>query len=61
MEVLRLIAAWKSSREIAEALLISEGTVGRHVTNLYGKIGAQNRAEATAYAFAHELATPALP
>jgi DNA-binding NarL/FixJ family response regulator len=55
VEVLRLIAAGKSTREIATALTIAEGTVERHVTNLYGKIGARNRAEATSYAHAHAL------
>ncbi|HLZ68936.1 MAG TPA: LuxR C-terminal-related transcriptional regulator [Dehalococcoidia bacterium] len=54
-EVLRLIAAGKGTREIAAALTIAEGTVERHVTNLYRKIGAANRAEATAYAFRHGL------
>ncbi len=55
-EVLRLIAAGRSTHEIAAALVISEGTVERHVTNLYGKIGARGRADATAYAFRHGLA-----
>jgi non-specific serine/threonine protein kinase len=61
VEVLCLIAAGKSTREIADALVISEATVGRHVTNLYGKIGASNRADATAYAFRHQIAAPATP
>jgi DNA-binding CsgD family transcriptional regulator len=56
-EVLRLIAAGMSTREIAEILVISEGTVGRHVTNVYRKIGAKNRADATAYAFRQRLAS----
>lgn len=60
-EVLRLIAAGQSTRQIAAALVVSEGTVGRHVTNLYSKIGAQNRAEATAYAFRHQLTSPPTP
>jgi DNA-binding CsgD family transcriptional regulator len=58
VEVLRLIADGKSTREIAETLVISEGTVERHVSNLYAKIGARSRAEATAYAFRHALTTP---
>jgi DNA-binding CsgD family transcriptional regulator/tetratricopeptide (TPR) repeat protein len=56
VEVLRLIAAGKSTREIGAALVISDKTVERHVSNLYGKIGAVNRADATAYAFRHGLA-----
>jgi DNA-binding CsgD family transcriptional regulator len=58
VEVLRLIAAGQSTRAIADALVIADKTVERHVSNLYGKIGAQNRAEATAYAFRHALAHP---
>jgi DNA-binding NarL/FixJ family response regulator len=53
--VLRLIAAGKSNREIAQELSLSVRTVERHVTNLYGKIDARGRADATAYAFTHGL------
>jgi len=56
VQVLRLIAAGSSNREIAEALVLSERTVARHVTNIYSKIGAHSKAEATAYAFRHDLA-----
>jgi DNA-binding NarL/FixJ family response regulator len=49
-EVLRLIAAGRTSTEIAEELTLSVRTVARHITNLYTKIGARNKAEATAYA-----------
>ncbi|HZQ35959.1 MAG TPA: LuxR C-terminal-related transcriptional regulator [Dehalococcoidia bacterium] len=55
VEVVRLIAAGRSTREIAAALSIAEGTVERHLTNLYGKIGVRNRAEATSYAHRHGL------
>lgn len=51
LEVLRVIAAGRSTRELATDLGISEGTVERHVTNLYTKIGVHSRAEAAAYAF----------
>jgi ATP/maltotriose-dependent transcriptional regulator MalT len=50
MEVLCRVAAGKSNREIAEELVIAEGTVRRHVSNIYNKIGAINRSEATRYA-----------
>jgi DNA-binding NarL/FixJ family response regulator len=50
-----LIAAGKSNREIAEEFSLSVRTVERHVTNLYGKIDARGRADATAYAFTHGL------
>ncbi|HEY7296056.1 MAG TPA: LuxR C-terminal-related transcriptional regulator [Dehalococcoidia bacterium] len=59
VEVLCLIAAGKSTREIAEELTIAEGTVERHVTNLYGKMGVRNRAEATSYAHANGLVAAA--
>jgi DNA-binding CsgD family transcriptional regulator/pimeloyl-ACP methyl ester carboxylesterase len=56
VEVLRLVAAGRSNREIAEGLVLSERTVARHVTNIYGKTNAGSRAEATAYALRHGLA-----
>ena len=57
-EVLRLIAAGKSNHDIARALFLSPRTVQRHVANLYLKIGANNRAEATAYALRPGLNDP---
>jgi DNA-binding NarL/FixJ family response regulator len=54
-EVLASIARGLSNREIAEALGISERTIARHITNLYQKIGARNKADATAYALKHNL------
>lgn len=59
VQVLRLIAAGRSNREIAEDLLVSERTVARHVTNIYVKIEVHSKAEATAYAFRHDLAEAA--
>jgi non-specific serine/threonine protein kinase len=55
LEVLRLVASGRSNREIAEELVLSVRTVERHVTNLYAKIGARGKADATAYAFRHAL------
>ena len=55
-EVLALIAAGCSTREIAEQLVISNHTVERHITHVYQKIGARGRAEAAAYALRHGLA-----
>ena len=55
VQVLRLIATGLSNREIAAELLLSERTVARHVTNIYTKIGVHSKAEATAYAFRHDL------
>jgi DNA-binding NarL/FixJ family response regulator len=56
-EVLGLLAAGGSNREIAEALVISDRTVARHLTNLYRKIGVTSRTQATRYAIDHGLAT----
>jgi DNA-binding NarL/FixJ family response regulator len=50
VEVLRLIAAGKSNREIGDGLFISVRTVERHITNIYRKIDAHGRADAAAYA-----------
>jgi pimeloyl-ACP methyl ester carboxylesterase/DNA-binding CsgD family transcriptional regulator len=50
VEVLRLIAAGKSNAQIADELVLSVNTVIRHVSNVYAKTGAGNRAEATAFA-----------
>jgi ATP/maltotriose-dependent transcriptional regulator MalT len=55
LEVLRLVAAGKSNREIASALVISEHTVARHLQNIYAKLRVSSRAAATAFAFEHEL------
>ena len=55
LEVLRLVAAGKSNREIAAALVISEHTVARHVQNIFGKLGVSSRTAAGAFAFEHRL------
>lgn len=56
LEVLALIAAGRSNQEIADALVLSIKTVQRHGANIYAKIGAHNRSEATAFALRHRLA-----
>ena len=55
-EVLRLIARGLTNREISGLLVLSERTVSRHITNLYGKLALRSRAEATAYAIRQGLA-----
>jgi DNA-binding CsgD family transcriptional regulator len=57
VEVLRLIAAGKTNQEIADQLFISLNTVLRHVSNIFSKTGAANRAEAVAYASRRGLIT----
>jgi DNA-binding CsgD family transcriptional regulator len=56
VEVLRLIAAGRSDREIAEALGISERTAQNHVLHIRNKLGLESRAAAAAYAVRHGLA-----
>jgi DNA-binding NarL/FixJ family response regulator len=46
LEVLRLVAAAMSNAQVASRLFISEGTVKRHLTNIYGKLGAASRVDA---------------
>lgn len=58
LEVLALIAAGKTTREIAHSLTVAESTVTRHTTNILEKIGARNRAEATGYAYRLGLVMP---
>ena len=59
VEVLRLIAAGKSNREVATELVLSIRTVERHIFNIYSKINAHGRAAATSYAISHQLIDPA--
>lgn len=55
LEVLRLVAAGRSNREIASALVISEHTVARHLQNIFAKLGVSSRTAASAFAFEHDL------
>ena len=57
VEVLRLVAAGKSNREIATELFISLNTVFHHVSNILNKTSSANRTEAAAYAAQHGLVT----
>ncbi|MEA2584129.1 MAG: hypothetical protein QOF33_2214 [Thermomicrobiales bacterium] len=54
-EILRLLAAGRTDREIAEALFVSPRTVNSHTTRIYGKIDVRSRAEAAAWAVRHGL------
>jgi predicted ATPase/DNA-binding CsgD family transcriptional regulator len=51
IEVIRLLADGRSSREIGDALFISHRTATTHVTNIFDKLGVDNRAAAVARAF----------
>ncbi len=50
-DVLRLIAAGQSNREIARTLFVSEATVKTHVNRIFAKTGSRDRAQATRYAY----------
>jgi LuxR family maltose regulon positive regulatory protein len=50
LEVLRLIAEGGSNQSIADALVISVGTVKSHINRILGKLDARNRTEAVAHA-----------
>src|SRR5579862_4969691 len=56
-EVLRLIAAGRSNREIAAVLYIAPKTASVHVSNILGKLGAASRTEAAAIAHREGLIT----
>jgi len=59
VEVLRLIAAGQSNREIARSLFVSEATVKTHVNRIFAKTSSRDRAQATRYAYTHGYADPA--
>jgi DNA-binding CsgD family transcriptional regulator len=58
LEVLRLMAAGRTNKEIAAALVISMNTVANHVAHVLAKTGASNRTGAAAYAAQHHLFEP---
>jgi DNA-binding CsgD family transcriptional regulator len=55
LEVVRLLAAGRTNQAIAAELYLSEKTVARHVSNIFGKLGVASRTAAAAYAFEHGL------
>jgi DNA-binding CsgD family transcriptional regulator len=55
LQVLRLVATGKTNKEIAAQLSLSEKTVDRHVSNIFGKVDVTTRAAATAFAYEHHL------
>ncbi len=46
IEVLRLVTKGATNREIAATLVIAEGTVRNHLTNILGKLGVSDRTQA---------------
>jgi DNA-binding NarL/FixJ family response regulator len=57
-EVLRLIGAGQSNREIARTLFVSEATVKTHVNRIFAKTASRDRAQAIRYAYTHGYADP---
>ena len=55
VEVLRLVASGRSNTEIAAELVLSEKTVARHLSNIFGKLDVSSRTAAAAFAFEHHL------
>jgi len=55
VEVLRLLSRGKTNREIATTLVIAPKTVGRHVENIYAKLGVSTRAGAALFTAEHAL------
>jgi DNA-binding CsgD family transcriptional regulator/tetratricopeptide (TPR) repeat protein len=55
VEVVRLVAAGRTNREIAVGLGISERTVDRHVSNIFSKLRVSSRSAATAAAYERGL------
>jgi len=50
LELLSLIAGGLSNREVAAKLVLTEGTVKWHLSNIYGKLGVSSRTQAVARA-----------
>jgi len=59
-DVLRLIAAGHSNREIAKKLFVGEATVKSHINRIFTKTGCRDRAQAVQYAFTHGYADPGI-
>ena len=53
LQVLRLLASGRTTKEIAGELIVAVSTADRHITHIYNKLHVHNRAEATALAVKH--------
>lgn len=49
-EILRLITRGATNREVADSLVISEGTVKNHLSNIFSRLGLRDRTQAVMYA-----------
>ena len=54
-EIIASVAAGRSNRQIAQQFSLSEDTVKRHLTNIFGRLGLSNRLELALFAVQHDL------
>jgi len=59
VQVLALVAAGRTNRQIADELFLSQKTVARHVSNIFTKIGVTTRTAAARFAFERGVVSPA--
>ena len=55
IEILTRIASGATNRQVAEGLFISDKTVGRHLANIYSKLGVSSRTAAVSWAYANKV------
>ena len=55
VEVLRVLSRGRTNQQIADEFVLSPKTVARHMSNIFNKLGVDNRAAATAFAYEHGL------
>ena len=54
-KILRLVADWKTNKEIAAEIFLSDKTVKNYVSSILSKLNLQRRAQAAAFVAKHRL------
>jgi DNA-binding NarL/FixJ family response regulator len=54
-DILTRIAGGATNKQVAEQIFISEKTVGRHLANIYTKLGVSSRTAAVTWAYTHNV------